>query len=45
MVLSLLNIGPGMCVGSLILVLLITGIVLLALGYMLWSRIKRIFMK
>ena len=45
MVLSFLYIGPGMGVGTLILVLLISGIVLLALGYTLWSRFKRIFKK
>ena len=45
MVLSFLYIGPGMGVGTLILVLLISGIVLLAVGYTLWARIKRIFKK
>lgn len=45
MVLSFLYIGPGMGVGTLILVLLISGIVLLALVYTLWARFKRIFKK
>jgi hypothetical protein len=45
MVLSFLYIGPGMGVGTLILVLLISAIVLLAVGYSIWARIKRIFKK
>jgi hypothetical protein len=40
-----LYIGPGMGVGTLILVLLISAIVLLAVGYTVWARIKRIFKK
>lgn len=40
---TLLYIGPGMGIGSLLLVGLIVGIVLLAIGYILWSKIKRLF--
>ncbi|MEJ6738895.1 MAG: hypothetical protein QNK62_07685 [Cryomorphaceae bacterium] len=38
-----LYIGPGMGVGTLILVVLIVGIVVLALGYILWAKVKRFF--
>ena len=42
---TFLYIVPGMGIGSLILVGLIVGIVLLAVGYTVWARIKRIFKK
>ena len=42
MVLSFLNIRPGLGVGTLILVLLISAFVLLAVGYIVYARIKSI---
>lgn len=40
-----LYIGPGMGVGTMILVFLIAGIVLFAFGYIIWHKIKKIFKK
>lgn len=40
-----LYIGPGMGVGTMILVFLIAGIVLFAFGYIIWHKVKKIFKK
>lgn len=42
---ELLYIGPGMGVGTMILVFVIAGIVLFAFGYIIWYKIKSIFKK
>ena len=38
-------IGPGLGMGTILLVLLIFGVVVLSFGYILWIRIKRFFRK
>jgi len=40
-----LYIGPGMGLGTMVLIFLIAGIVLFAFGYILWHKIKKIFKK
>jgi TM2 domain-containing membrane protein YozV len=42
---NLLYIGPGMGIGSIILVLLISGIVLFAFGYIVYSKVKNFLKK
>lgn len=42
---SLLYIGPGMGVGTIILVFVIGGIVLFSFGYIIWLKLKRFFNK
>lgn len=42
---SLLYIGPGLGVGTIILMLIIGGIVLFAFGYIFWLKIRRFFTK
>jgi len=42
---SLLYIGPGLGVGTIILIFVIGGIVLFAFGYILWLKLKRFFKK
>ena len=39
---SLLYIGPGIGLGTMILVFVIAGIVLFAFGYILWHKIKKL---
>jgi hypothetical protein len=43
--LTLLYIGPGVGVGSILIVLLVVGLVLFSLGLILWIPIKRFFRK
>jgi hypothetical protein len=38
-----LYIGPGMGIGTIILVFLILGIIIAALGFILWIPVKRFF--
>ena len=45
MVNSLLYIGPGLGVGTIVLILLIGGIVLFSFGYIIWLRAKKFFKK
>ncbi|MCE2495398.1 MAG: hypothetical protein J4F31_02280 [Flavobacteriales bacterium] len=40
-----LYIGPGLGVGTVVLILIIGGIVLFSFGYIIWIRIKRRFRK
>lgn len=40
-----LYIGPGLGVGTIILIFLIGGIVLFAFGYIIWMKLKGIFRK
>jgi TM2 domain-containing membrane protein YozV len=40
-----LYIGPGLGIGTIILIFLIGGIVVFAFGYIIWMRIKRLFKK
>ncbi len=42
---ELLYIGPGMGIGSIILIFLIAGIVLSAFGYIIWHKVKTLFKK
>jgi len=42
---DLLYIGPGIGLGTTILIFLIAGIVLFAFGYIIWYKIKNIFKK
>jgi TM2 domain-containing membrane protein YozV len=42
---ELLYIGPGMGIGSIILVFIIAGIVLAAFGYIIWHKVKTLFKK
>lgn len=40
-----LYIGPGMGLGTMILVFIIAGIVIFAFGYIIWHKVKRLFRK
>ncbi len=42
---NLLYIGPGLGIGTIILIFLISGIVLFAFGYIFWLKIKSLFKK
>lgn len=42
---SLLYIGPGMGLGTIILVFVIGFIVLFSFGYIIWLKLKRFFKK
>lgn len=42
---QLLYIGPGIGLGTMILIFVIAGIVLFAFGYILWHKIKSVFKK
>lgn len=42
---NLLYIGPGLGVGTIILIFLIGGIVIFAFGYILWLKIKQLVMR
>lgn len=42
---EVLYIGPGMGVGTMVLVFLIAGIVLFAFGYIIWHKVKKFFKK
>ena len=42
---SMLYIGPGMGITSIVLIFLIAGIVLVAFGYIIWLKIKNTFKK
>jgi len=42
---ELLYIGPGMGVGTMVLVFVIAGIVLFAFGYIIWHKVKKFFKK
>ncbi len=41
----LLYIGPGLGAGTIVLILVITGIVAFSFGYIIWIRIKQRFRK
>lgn len=38
-----LYIGPGLGIGTIVLIFIIGGIVLFAFGYIFWSKIKGLF--
>lgn len=40
-----LYIGPGMGIGTIVLILIIGGIVLFSFGYIIWIKVKRRFRK
>lgn len=40
-----LYIGPGMGIGTIILIFIIGGIVLFSFGYIIWIKLKRRFRK
>lgn len=42
---SLLYIGPGLGVGTIVLILVIGGIVLFSFGYIIWLKAKKFFKK
>ena len=42
---ALLYIGPGMGIGTIVLVLIIGGIVLFSFGYIIYMKLKRRFRK
>jgi len=42
---SLLYIGPGLGIGTIILIFIIGGIVVLSFGYVFWLKLKRFFKK
>ncbi len=42
---SLLYIGPGLGVGTIVLIFIIGGIVVFSFGFVLWLKIKRFFKK
>jgi hypothetical protein len=42
---ELLYIGPGLGLGTVILIFVIAGIVLFAFGYIIWYKVKNIFKK
>jgi TM2 domain-containing membrane protein YozV len=42
---SLLYIGPGLGVGTIVLILVIGGIVLFSFGYIIWLKAKKFFNK
>lgn len=45
MVNNLIYIGPGLGIGTIILIFLISGIVLFSFGFIIWLKIKRLFKK
>lgn len=45
MISSLLYIGPGLGLGTIVLILVIGGIVLFSFGYIIWLRAKKFFKK
>lgn len=42
---NLLYIGPGLGVGTIVLIFVIGGIVLFSFGYILWLKLRRFFKK
>ncbi|ALO14607.1 hypothetical protein L21SP5_00940 [Salinivirga cyanobacteriivorans] len=40
-----LYIGPGLGIGTIVLIFIIAGIVLFAFGYIFWMKFKRFFKK
>ena len=42
---NLLYIGPGLGVGTIVLMFIIGGIVLFAFGYIFWLKVKKFFKK
>ena len=42
---NLLYIGPGLGIGTIILIFVIGGIVLFAFGYIFWLKFKKFFKK
>lgn len=42
---SLLYIGPGLGLGTIVLIFIIVGIVIFSFGYIFWLKIKRFFKK
>ena len=42
---SLLYIGPGLGLGTIVLILVIGGIVLFSFGYIIWLKAKKFFKK
>jgi len=42
---EILYIGPGLGVGTIILVFIISGIVIFAFGYIFWLKIRNFFKK
>lgn len=42
---SLLYIGPGLGLGTIVLILIIAGIVVFAFGYIIWLKAKKFFNK
>jgi TM2 domain-containing membrane protein YozV len=42
---NLLYIGPGLGIGTIILVFIIGGIVLFSFGYIFWLKVRRLFKK
>ncbi|MDX8338265.1 hypothetical protein SLH46_03650 [Draconibacterium sp. IB214405] len=42
---NLLYIGPGLGIGTIVLMFIIGGIVLFAFGYIFWIKIKQLFKK
>lgn len=42
---NLLYIGPGLGIGTIILIFIIGGIVLFSFGYIFWMKIKKAFKK
>ena len=42
---TLLYIGPGLGLGTIVLILVIGGIVVFSFGYIIWLRMKKFFKK
>jgi TM2 domain-containing membrane protein YozV len=42
---NLLYIGPGLGIGTIILIFIIGGIVVLSFGYVFWLKLRRYFRK
>lgn len=42
---SLLYIGPGMGIGTIVLIFIIGGIVVFSFGFVFWMKLKRFFKK
>lgn len=42
---NILYIGPGLGIGTIVLIFVIGGIVVFAFGYIFWLKIKRFFKK
>lgn len=42
---NLLYIGPGLGIGTIILIFVIGGMIIFAFGYIFWLKIKRLFKK